>query len=352
MGVKRMKTRILNKFQILTAILVVVLIMSLLTPLALAATEVAEPEQPIRPPVGPLESEEPVLEVISPIELGDVQAASWQTYTEAELPERKVINSVVDNPEWGDERHFLQITDLATGMASRDSMILAAGGAYEVTIYLRNGYKPSELSALCSFKTALQAPLPIRVKAGEAANFTATVTTEDAVPGVVSTNLRLLSREDLTLKYVDGSAICRTNAATSSKPLDYETLLMGSYKFRVAAGIDNARWITYTIAAVATPADGTYLDDAEWGRVSHNFEAQSNGAVAHKEAQGSSSVFWLTFMLIGESVLVLILSSRLWRLRRRAKPSEHGDDIVAQRESECSAGCCYIGPPEDSDTRK
>lgn len=346
-----MKTRILNKFQILTAILVVVLIMSLLTPLALAATEVAEPEQPIRPPVGPLEPEEPVLEVISPIELGDVQAASWQTYTEAELPERKVINSVVDNPEWGDERHFLQITDLATGMASRDSMILAAGGTYEVTIYLRNGYKPSEFSAFYSFKTALQAPLPIRVKAGEATNFTATATTEDAVPGVASTNLRLLSREDLILKYVDGSAACRTNAATSSESLDYETLLMGSYKFKVTAGIDNAKWVTYTIAAVATP-EGAYLDDAEWGRTLRNFGVQDDRTVTSKGAQGSSSVFWLTFMLIGESVLVLILSSRLWRLRRRAKPSEHGDDIVAQRESECSAGCCYIGPPEDSDTRK
>lgn len=219
----------------------------------------------------------PVLEVISPTELGDAKTASWETYSEAELPDHKVINSIVDNPDWGDERQFLQITDLATGTQSRSSMVLTAGGTYEVTIYLRNGYGSSSSSG--KFWVNLQAPLPLRMTAGEVTNFTATANSDEALPGVISTNVQLLSREDLTLKYVDGSATVYTNASTAPSSLDYERLLTGNYNFLIYGGMDNAKWVTYTIAAVATP-NGTYIDDsAAWDGMLSSFGEQ-NGVLA------------------------------------------------------------------------
>ena len=61
-----------------------------------------------------------------------------QTHTESHLPEYPVLNSVIDNPDYGDERNFMRIRDTTSGGRWTDSIELSRGHEYEVAVFFRN----------------------------------------------------------------------------------------------------------------------------------------------------------------------------------------------------------------------
>lgn len=209
----------------------------------------------------------PQVEVITLDEVDNLEIARKELYTEETLPEANVMNSVTDNPEWGDEREFLQITNLTTGESSREAMVLESGYLYEVEIYLRN----DNANNRSYLQATLNAPLPLQLKAGEASEFTAAFRSTDAAPSLISTTLRLISRDDLVLKYLQDSAAqtCGTKKTTIS---DYQTLLTKDYSVgSVYGSLKNAKHITYTIAAVAK-TNGERIDDGEWVAIEQSFQ--------------------------------------------------------------------------------
>lgn len=255
------------------------------------------------PPTDTPRTNVPKVEVITQAELGTIEITRKELYTEATLPSTNVMNSVTDNPEWGDERQFLRITNLTTGESSRESMILESGYLYEVEIYLRNDNARSRYY----LQATLSAPLPLQLEAGAASDFTATITSQDAAPGLISANLRLLSREDLTLKYLQDSA-ATTVKSRKTAISDYQTLLTGDYVIGSVYGtLSNAKHITYTVAAVAERSD-TALSSDDWENAVADFQRASGITGADNPTQAPTAKATETESATNGEILLSILA--------------------------------------------
>ncbi|MEU5098500.1 hypothetical protein [Streptomyces sp. NPDC020996] len=88
-------------------------------------------------------------------------------YTENARPERAVLNSVTDNPSYGDERNFLAVEEVSTGRWQTDGDVaLKPGHTYEASIFFRNDAAPGTRAG-ASTGTKVRAQLPATVQGRE-----------------------------------------------------------------------------------------------------------------------------------------------------------------------------------------
>lgn len=97
-------------------------------------------------------------------------AAGWgperEVFTEKDRPRQAILNSVTDNPRYGDERNFLSVEDVSTGRWQADGDVdVEPGETYEASVFFRNDGAPGEAGA--SIGTRVRAQLPATVKGRE-----------------------------------------------------------------------------------------------------------------------------------------------------------------------------------------
>lgn len=158
------------------------------------------------------------------VALGAVAASAWgpsrDTYTVDHPADHITFNSIVDNPNIGDEREFVSVKDAANTNEGgwRDSVTVEPGKEYWVRIYAHNN-AASSLN-LTATNTRVKASVPTTT--GKTVQISGFVSADNAQPKEVWDDIRLSSDQTFNLAYVPGSARIYNNGyakGTSGQPL-------------------------------------------------------------------------------------------------------------------------------------
>lgn len=146
---------------------------------------------------------------------------SRRQYTEETRPaDASPLNSVVDNPDYGNEFNFLTITNATTGEAWRaGTMELVAGDQYLVEVYCRHDGTDS-YRCLQYGSVMLNIDMPYELGAGEIQNFGARIVTGTSIN--IYASIRVVAREGVSIQYVDGTA--KSTGSNGETVVDYEEL--------------------------------------------------------------------------------------------------------------------------------
>ena len=146
---------------------------------------------------------------------------SRRQYTEETRPaDASPLNSVVDNPDYGNEFNFLTITNATTGEAWRaGTMELVAGDQYLVEVYCRHDGTDS-YRCLQYGSVMLNIDMPYELGAGEIQNFGARIVTGTSIN--IYASIRVVAREGVSIQYVDGTA--KSTGSNGETEVDYEEL--------------------------------------------------------------------------------------------------------------------------------
>lgn len=141
-----------------------------------------------------------------------------QTFTMANPAEYVTFNSITDNPNYGDEREFMTISDLTAGGQQVDTANLQPGHEYRFQLYIHNN-AGSNLNASgqgVAHDVMVRAQLPASINGtGSADGF---ISASNARPGEVYDSAALTSDGQVELEYVNGSARLHTNAQQTTLP--------------------------------------------------------------------------------------------------------------------------------------
>lgn len=137
----------------------------------------------------------------------------------------RTINSIVDNPSFGDERNFVRIRKVGEAKFL-DSVKLVAGEKYEVEIYFHNN---ASLSLNKSGKgiannVRVSTILPKYVAKGKTAEVSATITASNTKPLAVWDEAKVEATSDVYLKYVPGTAVIHSNGTINGENVSPEYL--------------------------------------------------------------------------------------------------------------------------------
>lgn len=152
---------------------------------------------------------------------GTVGGSSRKQYTEKSRPaDSSPLNSVVDNPVYGDEFNFLTVTNAATGDAWRAGTLeLIPGDQYLIEVYCRNdcssGYRAAQYSDV-----QLQIEMPYTLQAGEKQTIGARLMASTTINIYASVNV--IARSPVSILYVDNTA--KSVGQGGELGLDYEEL--------------------------------------------------------------------------------------------------------------------------------
>lgn len=156
--------------------------------------------------------------------VGDQSATTWgpsrRVFEEAERPEIPVLNSVSNNPSYGDERNFVLARE-ADGEWS-DSVDLHPGETYDVSIYIRN-----DATEFDSRHTYVRAMAPAVVESGSAEKYAAAfASSSTSLPSEVWDNVKFTNSSDSTvaLRYVPDSATVSIDDLDAEKVSDSDSL--------------------------------------------------------------------------------------------------------------------------------
>ena len=160
---------------------------------------------------------------------GEYWGPRRQVYTDGDVVDGPVFNSVSDHPVMGDERHFVRIAEKRPGASFRSEIILEAGKQYEVLIYFRNNAFSPYNSKEFHYKsvardTRLAAMFPSRLSAGEQRLVLAKIAASNAVPGEIWDHVAVSAKEKISVSYVTGSAKIYNNWNPSGQSLSSERL--------------------------------------------------------------------------------------------------------------------------------
>ena len=135
------------------------------------------------------------------------------------------FNSITNNPQWGDERNFVEIKDAAASNSTySDNTQLQPGHDYAVTVFYHNNAASNLNDAEHNYKgiakdAFMRVQMPATVKAGQKATITGFVGASNANPGQVWDEAYGSSANDVALRYVPGSATIYSNGAVNGKTL-------------------------------------------------------------------------------------------------------------------------------------
>lgn len=243
-----------NKF--FASLLLLALCLSVMAPAAYAAetgsSETTEPvvgaTTPTAETAAPSESAPALPKVYNGAAIG---SSSRKQYTEATRPaDASPLNSVVDNPDYGNEFNFLTITNATTGDAWRaGTMELVAGDQYLVEVYCRHdgtdSYRCNEYS-----NVMLNIDMPYELGAGEVQDFGGRIIAGNNVN--IYASIGVVAREGVSIQYVDGTA--KSTGTNGEATIAYEELFgagatMLRYSRRLTAG--DYRLVSFVIQVVA-----------------------------------------------------------------------------------------------------
>lgn len=127
-----------------------------------------------------------------------------QTYTMEQPAPHVTFNSILNNPEVGDERNFLVIKDAANTNPGgwQDTVNAEAGKEYLVRVYVHND-AASNLN-LKALNTRVKVNVPTTT--GKSADLGGFVTSDNATPQEIWDSAKLTSTTDFNVAYVAGSA--------------------------------------------------------------------------------------------------------------------------------------------------
>lgn len=133
------------------------------------------------------------------------------TFTMERPADHVTLNSITNNPNYGDEREFVMVRDLTAGGNYGDSTNLVPGHEYQVQIYVHNNAH-SDLNASgkgIAKDTTVRAALPASVNGAETVD--AFVKASNATPAEVWDSAAFTSNGKVDLEYVNGSGHLSTN---------------------------------------------------------------------------------------------------------------------------------------------
>lgn len=147
--------------------------------------------------------------------------SSRRQYTEATRPaDDSPLNSVIDNPDYGNEFNFLTITNTTTGEAWRaGTMELVAGEQYLVEVYCRHdgtdSYRCTQYGNI-----TLEIDMPYELGAGDIQGFAAKIVAGDRVN--IYASISVVAQEGVSVQYVDATA--KSIGPDGQFTLDYKEL--------------------------------------------------------------------------------------------------------------------------------
>lgn len=147
--------------------------------------------------------------------------ANRPTFTSANPADHVVFNAITDNPVYGDERNFVLIREAGQG-AYQNEIKLQPGKEYEVRTYFHNNAKSSlntgEGTGIAR-NARISTDVPSAVKPGERGRITSTLSASNANPQQVWDEAYITADSTVSLRYVPGSAVVRSNGAINGQVL-------------------------------------------------------------------------------------------------------------------------------------
>lgn len=261
-------------------------------------------------------------------------------YNNTQEVDHAVMNSVVDNPDWGDERDFVRLMEVDTGRVMVGSAEIAAGREYEVQIYYRNdaseAFNSKEHDRVgVAREVKLATKYPSQLGTGGRGEITARITAENTNPLWVQSSFGLAAQEDLTLHYVAASAKIQNNYKSNGSVLsravfsDEGTLLgMDELNGMIFGGMKYGGKVVYRLKAIAASDDKVAGKDPNDGEIT---------PVLPNELPKTGPVEWI----FGSIIVVLLvlgvgyaLHSRktLRRTSRKTKGGRRGRKTYRKRK--------------------
>lgn len=270
---------------------------------------------------------------------GVVGSSSRPHYTEETRPEdSSPLNSVTDNPEYGDEFNFLTITNTATGESWRaGTMELIPGDQYLVEVYCRNDCANSYRAANYS-NIQLKVTMPYQLGKGDVQPFGARLTTDTIN---IYASVSVVAREAVSLLYVANTA--KSIGSGGEMMLDYEDIFGTGANIIVSRtrplGAGDYRLASFTIQVLPNntlvPVDPdfdfeTRLSPAGTGFTTTASESITVGGteVVPEGTADQQSPNWMSFVIFGSGVIVggfVVALVCYWR--SHAKRKKIGDAV-------------------------
>lgn len=123
------------------------------------------------------------------------------------IPSR--INSIVDNPVWGDERRFVSIKDMSTNEVFHNDAIIEPGKKYEIQINYSISGDPAmnQLGIGMATNTRMYVRMSDRISSDVSGGIQAVISSDNLVKKVWDgIQLKTMSRNPIKLTYVTASA--------------------------------------------------------------------------------------------------------------------------------------------------
>ena len=188
-----------------------------------------------------------------------------RTFTWDDPAPYATFNSIIDNPQLGDERNFVRIREVKDGENFGDEVTVEPGKTYEVYIYYHNNADAHEVGKTAigiADGAAVKSSFPATVKVGEKGVVTGTIFASDTDPLSVWDGAYIYTEQDVYLRYVPGSATIHNGGALDGQSVgpDYlfgDGALLGYNKFSgILPGCNEyAGYITYQVFADAPGFD-------------------------------------------------------------------------------------------------
>lgn len=157
------------------------------------------------------------------------------TYTYQNPAPHVTFNSMVDTPNYGDERNFVRIKDAgAANNAYVDQINLQTGKEYTVMVYFHNNASTALNTAENQYKgiatnTKMRVQMPATVMSGEKARITGFVSADNAQPSTVWDEAYAVASNNVALRYVPNSATIYSKGAVNGQKLPESLYTTGAH---------------------------------------------------------------------------------------------------------------------------
>ena len=185
------------------------------------------------------------------------------TYTMSKLPTRAVFNSVIDNPEIGDERCFMSIRPIASDIPRSRHIVVEPNRQYEVSVYYHNDaafeYNQKAHNHIgVAGNVRLSLGFPAKLKADESGSITGRIISDGTELEAVWDVIDVVSTDDIALRYVVGSAKIHNKWGKNGSVLSINLFSQkGTYigtndlNGVIPGGLKFAGYVTYVIQTTA-----------------------------------------------------------------------------------------------------
>ncbi len=139
-----------------------------------------------------------------------------KTYSWVNRAQYATFNSIIDNPEYGDERYFVKIREVIKGKSTDydTNIIIRPGHKYEVSIFYHNNADPKTVAKEAvgiADGVAVRSSFPKKLNANEQGVVSAYINASDTDPIEIWAKAFVKSEKECYLRYIPGSATIHNN---------------------------------------------------------------------------------------------------------------------------------------------